>query len=100
MERPSSISVSASAIHSESATIVNCIIRGCEGGYGSVAMRGGTITNCVFYNNTRALFGESLNNCSPDDFKNQMKDLVVVQRNGKYVIERKDSVSNDLSNKD
>lgn len=43
---------SASAIHSESATIVNCIIRGCEGGYGSVAMRGGTITNCVFYNNT------------------------------------------------
>ena len=59
-----------------------------------------TDTYCVFYNNTRALFGESLNNCSPDDFKNQMKDLVVVQRNGKYVIERKDSVSNDLMNKD
>ena len=44
---------SASAIHSESATIENCIIRGCEGGYGAVTMRGGgTITNCVFYNNT------------------------------------------------
>lgn len=43
---------SASAIHSESATIEGCIIRGCEGGYGAVAMRGGKITNCVFYNNT------------------------------------------------
>ncbi len=43
---------SASAIHSENATIENCIIRGCEGGYGAVVLRGGTITNCVFYNNT------------------------------------------------
>ena len=43
---------SASAIHSENATIENCIIRGCEGGYGAVVLRGGSITNCVFYNNT------------------------------------------------
>ena len=43
---------SASAIHSENATIENCIIRGCEGGYGAVVLRGGTIINCVFYNNT------------------------------------------------
>ena len=43
---------SASAIHSENATIVNCIIRGCEGGYGAVTLRGGSLTNCVFYNNT------------------------------------------------
>ena len=43
---------SASAIHSENATIENCIIRGCEGGYGAVTLRGGTLTNCVFYNNT------------------------------------------------
>ena len=43
---------SASAIHSENAAIENCIIRGCEGGYGAVVLRGGSITNCVFYNNT------------------------------------------------
>ena len=43
---------SASAIHSEGATIENCIIRGCQGGYGSVTLRAGSLTNCVFYNNT------------------------------------------------
>jgi len=43
---------SASAIHNEGANIENCIIRGCEGGYGAITLRGGTVTNCVFYNNT------------------------------------------------
>ena len=49
-----------------------------------------TETYCVFYNNTRALFGASLVNCSPDDFKKQMKDLIVIPQKGKYILERKD----------
>lgn len=56
-----------------------------------------TETYCVFYNNTRALFGSSLNNCTPDDFKNQMKDLIIIQNKGKYVVERKDSQINSSS---
>jgi len=43
---------SASAIHNTGAVIESCIIRGCEGGYGSVTLRGGIMRNCVLYNNT------------------------------------------------
>ena len=40
------------AIRNGGATIENCIIRGCTGMYGSVVMDGGTIKNCVLYNNS------------------------------------------------
>ena len=44
---------SGGAIHNDGATIENCIIRGCEGVYGSIVMRnGGVVRNCVIYNNS------------------------------------------------
>jgi hypothetical protein len=44
---------SGGAIHNDGATIENCIIRGCEGVYGSIVMRnGGVVRNCVLYNNS------------------------------------------------
>ena len=46
-------SSSGGAIHNDGATIENCIIRGCEGVYGSIVMRnGGVVRNCVLYNNS------------------------------------------------
>ncbi len=43
---------SGGAIHNTGAVIENCIIRGCQGVYASVVLRGGSIRNCVLYNNT------------------------------------------------
>ena len=44
---------SGGAIHNDGATIENCVIRGCEGVYGSIVMRnGGVVRNCVLYNNS------------------------------------------------
>ncbi|MBQ7531343.1 MAG: fibronectin type III domain-containing protein [Paludibacteraceae bacterium] len=43
---------SGGAIHNTGAVIENCIIRGCEGVYASVVLRGGSMRNCVLYNNS------------------------------------------------
>lgn len=53
-----------------------------------------TETYCVFYNNTRAQLGSSLISCSPEDLKKQVKELIVIQKNGKFVIEQKGNQNN------
>ena len=48
---------SGGAIRNKGALIENCIIRGCEGKYGTIRNDAGTVRNCVLYNNSASVSG-------------------------------------------
>lgn len=46
---------------------------------------------CVFYKKTRASFGESLRNCSSEEFRGKKDEIIVISKNGKYYLEHEKS---------
>jgi hypothetical protein len=48
---------SGGAIRNKGGLIENCIIRGCEGKYGTIRNDAGTVRNCVLYNNSASVSG-------------------------------------------
>ena len=48
---------SGGAIRNKGGLIENCIIRGCQGKYGTIRNDAGTVRNCVLYNNSASVSG-------------------------------------------